>query len=179
MPLIFLSVTVLLLTTSFLPTVIARFRTADETGDHASVALFTVGGDLDRDTLSIALDEVPELTLGGTEDKKSVDLPFYVTGRAEVDVTYSVKVDFGEAPPSYLTLTLTDGTTSRTLTCDGVQSEFTFAELGGIEAFTGGAGDPDSRVDFTLSMSVTDSDLITGELHLPTAKILVTVEQVD
>ena len=179
LPLLILSAVVVLLTAGILPTIYARYLASANQGETAEVALFVVGGDLDRESLSIGLGDTPELMLGGIEDVTTVSLPFYVTSRSEVDVKYSVRVDFGNAPPSYLTLTLSDGASTQPVNCDGIESQFTFDDFGSINAFSGGASDPDSRVDFTLSIKVTDSDLIAGEAHLPAAKILVTVEQID
>lgn len=154
------------------------FSQAQGTGT-ADISLFVVGGDLDRSALSIGAEDSPSFTLGGSSDRKTAALPFYITSRSEVSVGYSVEVNFGKALPSYLTVTLSDGTNTQTLSCDGAKSVFTFEDFGSVAAFAGGETDPDTRVNFTLTVTVTNSDLILDEFHLTTAKLTVTVDQLD
>lgn len=173
---------VLVVTLPFTDTVTelwARYVSDAEGQGKADISLFVVGGDLNRSSLSIGAGDSPEFTLGGDGGKTTATLPFYLTSRSEVTVGYTVEIDFGAALPSYLTVTLTDGTNPQVLTGDGVRSIFTFEDLGSIPAFAGGESDPDTRVDFTLTVTVTDSDLIEDELHLNTVKLSVTAEQLD
>jgi len=174
-----LVVAIVALTTYLTPGLYARYRNAMDDNDDARVALFLVGADLDRSMLSIGVGETPDFELGGISDITAVTIPFYVSGRAEVAIGYSVTVDFGGALPSYLTVTLSDGYNTKTLNGDDVQSVFEFEDFGAIDAYQGEASDPDDRIDFTLVLRVTDSDLITSEVHLPNANLSVTVEQLD
>lgn len=174
-----LILTVIALTTYLAPGLYARYRSAVEDHDGARVALFLVGADLDRDSLSIGAGDSPEFDLGGISDITSASIPFYITSRAEVAVGYSVTVDFGGALPNYLTVTLSDGTNSETIAGDGTKSVFAFEKFGAIDAYAGSASDPADRIDFTLVLNVTDSDLITSEFHLPSARLYVTAEQLD
>lgn len=153
----------------------AKYTSSAAAEDSARVALFRVETELDRISLSIDEGEEPELTLGGEFETQSVQIPFSIMSSSEVQVGYSVKVDFGVALPQYISLTLSDGTTTQTLYANGTESAFTFSDFGTLAS--GAAAE--QKAELTLTISVTDFEEITTELSIPTATLTVRVYQVD
>ena len=127
----------------------------------------------------MADNETPNFELGGDNEISQVQIPFYIESRSEVTATYSVRVDFGIALPNYVTLTLSDGTNSESISADGVKTSYDFVELGTMEAFTGTDSDQAVRAELTLTISVSDMGLISEEINLSTAVLTIKVDQVD
>ena len=168
-----------LISTYFTSGLYARYTEYAEGSDSGRVAQFQIETDLDYVTLGIANNETPSLELGGEMDVQEVSLPFYIESRSEVTACYSVKVDFGAALPAYVTLTLTNGTDSATLTGDGAKTVYEFQEFGTIASFVGTDSDAANRCDLELVISIEGTEQITEEIVVPTAKLTVRVDQAD
>ena len=149
----------------------ARYGDRKNSEDGARVATFAVETDLDRISLGLGDGVAPSFTIGGEDEVDGAVIPFYIHNGSEVAVTYDVTADFGTPLPDYVTLTLTDGTVTRTLSADGAQTAYTFADFGFI-----GVGEDTS---LTLSLTVSDLTAITDEVSIPTAALTVRVVQVD
>ena len=154
----------------------ARYTTGDSSSDEGTVAMFLVTADVDSEHITLDAYGKPVLELGGDTDIKTASLPFFITSESQIAVKYTVSVDFGASLPTYLNVTLTDGTRTTTLACDGVTEVFTFSDFGSIAPFTGVSPVP---VDLELILTVTDTNLIYSELQLSSATLTVTVEQID
>lgn len=146
----------------------AKYTVSENAGDGAKVAEFHIETDWSNN-------ETPEFKLGGVNAVNAAELPFYIESRSDVAVSYTVKVTFGQAIPSYVILTLSDGTTNRTLTADGTKTSFEFEKFGTIEAAAGGV----LRTDLVLTIGVTDLTLITQEIDIPNPVLTVQVDQID
>lgn len=162
-----------IITTCFTAGLYARYVVRQDDKSAARVAAFVIETDLDR--VSLGTQGNPTLVLGGEEEILSARLPFYVTSESEVAVEYSVRADFGAALPSYLTLTLSDGTRSESLAADGVKQDFDFSRFGSLAA----GADALQRADLTLTFSCSDGSAITDEISIPTAVLTVGVYQLD
>ena len=151
----------------------ARYSSYVSSEDSARVAAFVIETDLDHIELGTIDD--PTLQLGGLEKTQSVQLPFYITNSSEVKVGYSVSIDFDAALPAYLTITLSNSTTSKALNADGAKSEFEFSDFGTLAI----GSSEIQKADLTLTISVSDLAMITDEVAIPTAKLTVRVSQID
>ncbi len=150
----------------------ARYGSQKGDADGARVATFAVETDLDRITLGLDEEASPSFTIGGEEEVDSIVIPFYIDNGSEVAVTYAVAADFGAPLPDYVTLTLSDGTATRTVDADGAARTYTFADFGFI-----GVGA--ERAHLTLTLSVSDLTAITDEVSIPAAALTVRVVQAD
>lgn len=164
-----------LITSHFASGLYARYTGYAEGVTSARVASFRIETELDHVSLGLPEGQAPSFTLGGAEEISQVAIPFSIESGSEVSVGYSVIVEFPTALPDYLTLTLTDGTTTSTLSGNGADSSFSFLSLG---ALTPGDAQPQTA-SLTLTISVTDLSLITEEITIPTAAFTVRVYQVD
>ena len=153
----------------------ARYSSDYTTRDTARVAAFRVETELDYVSMGLSETDAVDLKLGGKEEVTAVSIPFYVESGSEVSVAYSVTVDFGAALPDYVTLTLSDGETAKTVTADGTATEFTFTDFGAMDP----APDSALRDELTLSIAVSDLEEITQEVRLPAASLTVTVYQTN
>lgn len=153
----------------------ARYTETVSGTDKAKTAKFSVFSDYDYITLGIAENEIPNFALGGADAISSASLPFYVSSRSEVAVQYSIEVDFGRALPEYVTLSLTDGKETDTITCDGLQTKYVFENFGTLQY-----ADADEKTStLSLNISVTDLSQITTDISIPEVKMKVMVEQID
>ena len=164
-----------LITTHFTSGLYAKYTNQAYADDLARVAYFVIETDLDRASIQLGMDETPTLQLGGLEETQSVQLPFYISSGSEVAVGYSVGIDFGEVLPEYLSITLTNGANSQTITADGQTSEFVFSDFGTLAA----GGSEQQTVDLLITISVSDFDKITEDVSINAAKLTVYVYQVD
>lgn len=151
----------------------AKYLSRAASNGTARVATFEIETDLDR--VALGTESAPTLLLGGEDMVQSVSLPFYISSGSEVSAGYSVKIDFDYALPSYLIITLADGTKTETLLADGTQREFVFDDFGTLAK----GADETQRADLRLTFSVSDLTMITDEVSIPTAKLTVRVYQVD
>ena len=164
-----------LMSTHFSSGLYAKYTVSNHASDEARVAQFHIETDLDYISLGLPNNETPEFEIGGVNATNEVELPFYIESRSEVAVSYSVKVAFGEALPSYVTLTLSDGTKSQTLNADGAKSTYEFQKFGTMEV----SDQETLRTDLTLKIGVTALEMITQEIEVPTAVLTVQVDQID
>ena len=164
-----------LITSSITAGLFARYTSSASASDSARVASFKIETDLDG--IGMGGGAAPTLELGGTDEVASVLLPFYIESESEVSVGYSVTVDFGEALPAYMSLTLSlkNGAKSQTVDANGAMSTFVFSELGTMQP----GADEVQRVDLVLTIAISDVSLITEEVELPAAKLIVRVYQID
>ena len=165
-----------LISSHFTSGLYAKYTRNAEGSDSARVAQFKIETDLDYITLGIAEQEIPMLELGGELQTTSVALPFYIESRSEVSTVYSVKADFGRALPGYVTLTLSDGTESQTISADGIKTTFEFQDFGTMEIATNNQA---VRRDLVLTISVPGVEQIAEEFEIPTAMLTVKVDQQD
>lgn len=176
-PMLFLAVVLLglvLLSSCFTSGLYARYATGDNTESSARVASFVINTDIDH--IRLGTTEEPSLQLGGVEETQTVTLPFYIASESEVTVEYSVTVDFGTtALPAYLELTLSNGSVSQTMDADGTKTSFVFADFGTLAASTG----TEQRAELVLTFSIPDLSMVTEELWIPAAELIVRVDQVD
>ena len=162
-----------MITTHFTSGLYARYISRSVADTSARVASFVVETDLDH--IELGSTGTPTLQLGGEEETQSVQLPFYISNGSEVKVGYSLGVDFGDALPNYLSIKLSDGVNTQTIAADGTKNEFKFSDFGTLPA---GSTEP-QKVNFTLTISVSDFTMITNEVSIPSAKLTVRVYQVD
>ena len=162
-----------LITTHFTSGLYARYISRSSADTSARVASFVIETDLDR--IELGSTEAPTLQLGGEDETQSVQLPFYISSGSEVTVGYSVSIDFVDALPEYLNITLTNGTNTQTVAADGIKSEFVFSDFGALSA----GSTETQKADLTLTISVSDLTMITDEVSIPTAELTVRVYQVD
>ena len=162
-----------LITTHLASGLYARYISRSTTDASARVASFAIETDIDR--IELGSTEAPTLQLGGEDGTQSVQLPFYITSGSEVTVGYSVSIDFADALPEYLYITLTDGAYTQTVAADGTKSEFTFPDFGTLSA----GSTETQKADLTLTISVPDLTRITEEVSIPNAELTVRVYQID
>lgn len=164
-----------LLSAHFTSGLYAKYTSVVTAADTARVASFYIDTDVDYVQLGIDDDQPLAFELGGTGEITSVPIPFYIESRSEVTVAYSVTATFDVALPEYVTLTLTDGTKTETLSADGAKTQFVFADFGDMDAY---AGTP-LRDELTLHIAVSDLDQITSQVQIPHASLIVKVYQTD
>ena len=153
----------------------AKYTSRGTAGDSTRVATFKIETDLDYIELKTAQGEDIQFQLGGVDETKNISIPFFIENNSEVAVGYSVAVDFGTDLPEYLSLTLSDGIESQTISGGGEESRFEFADFG-----TMAAGAPTGQKEnLSLTISVSDLTMITTEVFIPTAELTVRVYQID
>lgn len=151
----------------------AKYADKGTADASARVATFVIETDLDR--ISLGTSGAPTLQLGGDEEIQVVELPFYIASGSEVEVGYSITVDFGTTPlPDYMNITLSDGITSKTPVANIGRTTFTFSDFGTLPATT-----TEEQAELTLTFSISDLTMITEEVFIPTAELKVKVYQID
>lgn len=164
-----------LITTHLTTGLYAKYTAVASAEDGARVASFHIDTDLDYIQLGTSQGVSPVFQLGGTDETQSISIPFFIESASEVAVGYSVTVDFGAALPSYMSLTLSNGTKTEALTGDGTKSVFTFTDFGIMAP----GGETAQTQELTLQISISDLEMITDEVSIPTAELTVRVYQVD
>ena len=143
-------------------------------GKSSTVSTFLVTAGLDDATLTLVADERVALSIDCSDDDPSATIGFRLSSSSSVMVGYTVRVELGAVLPVGVSITLNDGEHVQTLVSDGVSTAYEFPSFGTIAA----SGDVARHVDFTLTLTVTDTDAITDEVNIPTASLTVIAEQV-